>query len=249
VPRAEDYTDPYLSTYTAPLPTGVGSCDICHGVPNPGYSRCWSCEQSASSVSQPVEVVVPISLYRVGKQLHSVLRGYKSSPDPRARARYRLRVAATLHRFVRDHRSCIEQATGQSWDVVTIVPSKQSRDDEHPMEEVLGLGRDLGDQYRQLLRADQPATGGRVHGGDRWFRAIEDVSELRVLLVDDTFTSGASMQSAASALSLAGAVVVAALPVGRVITTDDPRYPHRDEIWAQRRDLGFSFSRCCLEPD
>ena len=42
---------------------------------------------------------------------------------------------------------------------------------------------------------------------------------LDVLLVDDTFTTGARIQSAASALASAGARVVAAVPIGRVVDT------------------------------
>lgn len=66
---------------------------------------------------------------------------------------------------------------------------------------------------------------------------------------DDTFTTGATFQSAASALSLAGADVVAGVVVGRVITVGDPRFPVRDERWDEQRDVGFSFERCCLEAE
>jgi predicted amidophosphoribosyltransferase len=44
---------------------------------------------------------------------------------------------------------------------------------------------------------------------------------LRILLVDDTFTSGATFQSAASALALGGADVIAGVVIGRVIDTSD----------------------------
>ncbi|MBA3736659.1 MAG: hypothetical protein H0W90_15960 [Actinobacteria bacterium] len=246
--KVEDYTDPFRRTYTPPAPAGDGVCDVCHSVPGPGFPRCWSCDQSTGSVSRPLTVVVPISLYLVGEQLHSVLRGYKDSPDPGARRRYRLRVAATLHRFMRDHSECIERAAGNSWDVLTIVPSKHGRGDKHPLERAIRLGRKLKDIYRPLLAPDQTQLIDRVYGNDRGFRATEDLAGQRVLLIDDTFTSGATFQSAASALALAGATVVAGVAIGRVIDTSDPRFAYKQEFWDRQRELGFSFDRCCLEP-
>jgi adenine/guanine phosphoribosyltransferase-like PRPP-binding protein len=75
------------------------------------------------------------------------------------------------------------------------------------------------------------------------------VSGRRVLLIDDTFTSGATFQSAAARLALDGATVVAGVVIGRVISTGDARYPERDEFWEERRLVRFSFDRCCHEPE
>jgi hypothetical protein len=66
-------------------------------------------------------------------------------------------------------------------------------------------------------------------------------------LVDDTFITSARLQSAASALTRAGANVVAAVPIGRVI---HPAYNNRaKEIWETARRQGFNFDVCCLEQD
>ena len=67
----------------------------------------------------------------------------------------------------------------------------------------------------------------------------------QVLLVDDTFTSGARAQSAASALSLAGGDVVAILPVGRVISPDFNEA--NKEFWDRQRAIPFDFDVCCLD--
>lgn len=244
--RVEDYTDPHLRTYTPVPPHGDGICDVCHGCPKPGWRRCWSCSQSIGSVSRPIELVVPISLYRVGEQLWEGLRGYKYGWHAHVRERHLLRIAATLHRFMRDHAQCVHDAAGDDWDVVTVVPSKRGRED-HPFERAVQLGRDLRRLYRPLLAARHTDQIDRVYGSDDAFAAIEDVGGQRVLLLDDTFTSGATFQSAASALSLAGANVVAGVVIGRVITTNDPRYPFRDEYWERQRRIPFSFDVCCLE--
>jgi hypothetical protein len=51
-----------------------------------------------------------------------------------------------------------------------------------------------------------------------------------MLLVDDTMTTGAKLQSAASALNLGGARVVAAVVLGRVIDVRDPNNPEKLEL-------------------
>jgi phosphoribosylpyrophosphate synthetase len=80
---------------------------------------------------------------------------------------------------------------------------------------------------------------------DRGFRVTSDVANRRVLLIDDTLTSGARLQSAASVLQLAGAEVVAGLVVGRVY---DPTFGHRSqELWDHARSRPFSFDSCCIE--
>jgi hypothetical protein len=188
----------------------------------------------------------PFSLYRVGEQLWEALRGYKDGRHPRVRERHLLRVAATLHRFMRDHGGCIRGAAGEDWSAVTMVPSKREREN-HPFERAIQLGRDLGRLYRPLLAPGQPDRIDRAYGSDDGFMTIANVQGERVLLLDDTFASGATFQSAASALALAGAQVVAGVVVGRVITTDDPRYPIQSEYWERQRRIPFTFGECCFE--
>jgi hypothetical protein len=66
-----------------------------------------------------------------------------------------------------------------------------------------------------------------------------------VLLVDDTFTSGARLQSAASALALGGATVVAGVVVGRFC---NPGFNDAtQQLWDDASERRFSFDTCCLE--
>jgi adenine/guanine phosphoribosyltransferase-like PRPP-binding protein len=86
---------------------------------------------------------------------------------------------------------------------------------------------------------------GHNVASDGGFVAHTDVRGARVLVVDDTFTTGARAQSAASALQLAGARVVAIVPIGRVI---DPNHgEHAQAYWTRRVGATFDFGRCCLE--
>jgi len=79
---------------------------------------------------------------------------------------------------------------------------------------------------------------------DAAYEVVADVAGLDLLLIDDTFTTGASIQSAASALQLAGANVVGAVVVGRVI---NPEFtPETKALWAKARGLPFRFATCCV---
>jgi predicted amidophosphoribosyltransferase len=252
VPTAEELTDPYLGTYTPVPHVRDGVCNVCHtatGAAPDGshYARCWSCRESARLVSRPVTTVVPISLYRIGEQLHTVLAGYKRSLDATVRERFGYQIAGIVHRFLWRHRSCIEAATGSQWDTVTIVPSKTERQGPHPLEQAIRLGKPLAGEYHSLLTGAQTDLIGRARSSDNGFAVTENVAGRRILLIDDTFTSGATFQSAASTLALAGATVVAGVVIGRVIHTDDARFPERLELWERQWATPFSFETCCLE--
>lgn len=195
-------------------------------------------------VSQPLSLIVPISLYEVPGQLHYVLRQYKDGYTESLRAELRVRVAALLWRFLNEHGEHVASAAGQPWDLITSVPSTQPRPGGHPLEAAIGLARRLAEQYEPTLeRGDGPLDHNQA--SDTGYRVTGDVSGAQILLVDDTFTTGARVQSAASALALAGANVLAAVPIGRVI---NPSYNDAGKaLWDAARSCPFDFSRCCLE--
>ena len=104
----------------------------------------------------------------------------------------------------------------------------------------------LDDQFETLLRLGTVPVG-HLTANDDGFESVRDVRGERVLLVDDTFTTGATAQSAASALGNAGATVVGIVAVGRVIK---PGFSETvKEYWERQRDprRPFTFDRCCLE--
>jgi hypothetical protein len=143
------------------------------------------------------------------------------------------------------HGDCIRGAAAENWDVLTIVPSSAGRVGRHPLERVISMFRSLKDQYEPLL-ASGPGLAGHNTAADDSYVTTTDVRGRRVLLIDDTFTSGARVQSAASALQLAGATVVAALPIGRVIKPD---FNAESKALLERaREHPFDFGVCCLEP-
>src|SRR4029450_5680671 len=95
------------------------------------------------------------------------------------------------------------------------------------------------------IAAAGSATISHNHADDEGFVPAGEVRGRRALLVDGTFTTGARLQSAASALQLAGARVVAAVAIGRVVTVAWSAETER--LWRQARRESFSFEICCME--
>lgn len=239
-----EITDPLLPTYLPVPPAADGICTICHRAPAPGYRSCQSCDLTASQVNRPVQLVTPISMYVVGGQLWLALRRYKDSPYPAIRARFRLEVAALFGRFIKAHAECIAAEAGGDWTAVVPVPSGHGRQGPHPFSDALQVLRNFPWPIRDILQPTGTPLEHRAARDDA-FAVTEDVAGAAMLLVDDTWTTGASVQSAASALQLAGATVRAAVPVGRVLDLD---YGEANaELHARLSKTPFSFDVCCLE--
>jgi predicted amidophosphoribosyltransferase len=91
-------------------------------------------------------------------------------------------------------------------------------------------------------------SGAAVHharADHHAFAVARSVAGRRVLLVDDTWTTGARAESAASALSGAGAVVVGIVVVGRVV---EPRTGlERRRAWQEACERPFDPWHCAAE--
>ena len=203
-----------------------GICPNCHTGKSDSYSLCHSCH-SAGSLAVPI---VPIAMSEHGSLLHNYLSSYKRDSNSQVRERSTLKLAALLSLFIANHRSCIGD-----WDVVTTVPSQRGA----AVEPIIRRVRSLESNYKRLLTSavDLP----RESNIDR-FETTESVEGMRVLLIDDTFTSGSSLFSAAGRLRLGGASVAGPIVIGR----------HVRSSWAQSSSMlkwlasrTWDASRCC----
>lgn len=193
--------------------------------------------------------LVPIALCRPGDALHGALRRYKDAPALSARRYFGGVLAGLLQAFFVQHRSCLERAMGR-WDTLTIVPSTSrppaSGPAGHPFEAVV---RQVGDLHG-LRRLDLERGPGRAHhltpAPDAFCVAgssAADSGGRRVLVLDDTWVTGARARSAAAALASAGATVVAVVVVGR--TVDPGAAPRLGRWWERRASMAWG-GRCCL---
>jgi hypothetical protein len=241
---AAQYTDPSLHTYTPVPAAGPGVCPVCRSGPRPGYAVCRSCTEVMRQVSHPTTNVVPISLYTLDSQLWHVLRYYKDGSGPGAEL-LALQVAAIIARFTARHLRCVADLLGGDPAVVTSVPSTRAepRPGRHPLETAITRVGTLASRYAPLL-VRGPGDADHNLADDRAFTVRRRLGGERVLVVDDTLTTGARLQSAASALGRSGASAVAAIIVGRVIDPDWNENSRR--IWEQARETRFSFDQCCL---
>jgi len=174
-----------------------------------------------------------------------VLRHYKSGSYPGRSSEFTTDVAALSGHFVERHGSCISAEAGGGWDVITSVPSSGTRIGQHPLVTAIKLLRPMGDQYEPLLRRGEVDID-HLHAKSKGYAPLRELDGERVLLLDDTYTSGARAQSAASAINRAGGTVAAIVCVGRVINPHFSSTLH--DYWEAQRTTPFSFSTCCLEP-
>jgi hypothetical protein len=238
------YTSANRDMYT-PVPiAGPGVCTVCRSGPGPGLSVCRSCTEVMRQVTYPTPVVIPISLYTLDSQLWHVLRYYKDASGPGSEF-YALQVAAIIARFTARHLRCVAGLLGGDPAVVTSVPSTrpQQRPGPHPLETAIARVGPLASRYAPLL-VRGPAPVDHKLADDDAFAVPRRLSGERVLLVDDTLTSGARLQSAVSAIRLNGASAVAAIVIGRVI---DPAWNDNSRrVWERARQTPFTFDHCCL---
>jgi hypothetical protein len=179
-------------------------------------------------------LVLPISLCPLPGPLYSVLMGYKEAPLAEVRRGHGATVDRVFSQFLWAHRRCVSRLLVGPVGLVLPVPSS-SRPGPPPLDRIEGLGRHAVAAVTVRTRKDPPLwcpsvlerTGqpvGHMAAHPAAFAvppwAAPVVSHTRVLLLDDTYVSGARAQSAAAALRLAGARRVLIVPMGRVIRPD-----------------------------
>jgi predicted amidophosphoribosyltransferase len=195
---------------------GPGVCATCFNLID-GYERCYACAHGRDVL----DAFAPISYSVAHEPLHQVLFGYKRLSavvaGPLAND-----LQEILRRFLEGHERCVAQLAGTSaFDLVTSVPSgERHRDDDHPLPRVVAaaLGRARRRHERLLLRSSFE-SGHRAHDFLKYL-AVRPFDGESVLLIDDTWTTGANAQSAAAALKAAGAGAVGAIAIGRHVNRD-----------------------------
>jgi hypothetical protein len=191
----------------------MGLCQTCFGPASAGGCRCFQCELHLECASGSLaSVVVPVAYAVKGSPHARRLWLYKSGRAGAEAARGELAVLLVL--FLREHGPCVWAAAG--WGAagpthLAVVPSSRGRAGPHPL-------RSLVEPYLRLpwasLRASPGASAVARDLDPERFAACAPAGA-RVLLLDDTWTTGASAQSAAMVLRRAGASGVAVVVLGR----------------------------------
>jgi hypothetical protein len=224
-----------------PRPAGVPAtdCEVCRGPVGPGFTRCYQCDRhTLLGHGRLADAVVPISYAIKGTPFADDLWRYKSTWPPAAA---RASLLALLLVFLADHGPCVWQRAGMPPpDRLAVVPTGAGRPGPHPLLRLVS-------PYLRLPNcplALRPGHQGRDLDLDRFWVPARPAGA-SVLLLDDTWVSGASAQSAAAALKLAGARHVAVVVLGRHVNPGDPASaPLLASLAAARYDP----SACAVHP-
>ena len=217
---------------------GRGVCSVCFNFTD-GYDTCYACARAPKWL----DAMAPISYSVAHEQLHHALASYKRIGGEAAR-RLGVGLASVLWRALSAHERCVAAAAGvQAFSLVATVPSSDPlRDRDHPLRwivsELVGPTRA---RHERLLKRTEIAIEGRAFH-TRKYEATRNLAGAPVLLIDDTWTTGANARSAAAALKAAGAGPVAAVVIGRHLN----RQWHQNDRRLRGITRPFDWDRCAL---
>jgi predicted amidophosphoribosyltransferase len=237
MPTVGELTELYTNFMLAPR-AGPDVCELCFNFTR-GYDSCYAC----SHIERHLDAVAPISYSVAHEQLHHALASYKRLDGEVAR-RLTVELAAVVWRYLTSHEKCVATAAGTpSFELVTTVPSgDRDRDERHPLRHIAGqLVTPTSDRYERLLRRTAEPAIPREFDPTR-FEATRALDGEPVLVIDDTWTTGASAQSAAKALKDAGAGPVAAVVIGRHLN----REWHENDRRLRGIGTPFNWDRCAV---
>lgn len=246
MPTVRDMSELYENFMIGPRP-GPGVCVRCFNLTD-GYQRCYACAHCENLL----DALAPISYSVAREQLHHALASYKRLSGEVAH-RLGIQLAAVLWRHLQAHEPCVASAAGvgrrggeRSFQIVTTVPSgDQHRDDRQPLRWIVGeLVGPTRERYERLVTRTAAVVDARAFDPEK-FTATRLLDGEAILLIDDTWTTGANAQSAAAALKAAGAGPVGAVVIGRHVN----REWHDNDRRLKALGGRFDWSRCALCAD
>jgi hypothetical protein len=237
VPTVRELTALYEGFMVSPR-AGTDVCGICFNFTD-GYTQCFAC----ANQERWLDAVAPISYSVAREQLHHALASYKRLSGGVAR-RIAVELAAVLWRYLAGHEQCVARASRTAaFELVTTVPSGGPvGDDGHPLRTIVAeLVAPTRDRYERLVRRSNADLPPHEFDRERYL-AIRPLAGESVLLIDDTWTTGANAQSAAAALKAAGAGPTAAVVIGRHLN----REWHQNDRRLREMSGLFDWRRCAL---
>lgn len=209
-------------------------CDLC-GTPCGGYPNCFKCGQvfrPGNFGSLLPDVCAPLFYAIRGTQSGVDVRAYK---DPFPTEQVLNRIKIVFYFFLELHRECLGVKTGLAPSHVVAVPSGTGRVN-HPLVDVLlpFAGRVL--EQRSVRRLAPPRAEGERQ--ESIAPGLFDVGSFssgdHVVVVEDTWTTGANCLSVAVAVRQAGAGTVSVVPLARYLNS---RHSDTAEWWRMQGEL------------
>ncbi|WP_336251117.1 hypothetical protein [Stomatohabitans albus] len=204
-----------------------GQCVVCRGAANPGWETCYQCGQHQKNRvgNDLVERIGVIAYALDGNQTALNMRAYKDPPanDPERHMIARQMVGYLLYLAFRFHLGCIPAGPV---DAVVWVPSSTGRS-PHPLHCILlKVWELIGNQvllpplegWVQRLEGELIKTR---HLDPSGVVLVAHEPKQHVLVVDDTWTTGAHLQSVGARLRQYGWEHVTGLAVARWVNHGD----------------------------
>jgi len=228
-----------------PPPFSACSCPSCLGPTTTPFGRCWLCRRLGPTTLAGDAPLVVVACYRPGDTTHAVLRGYKDAAGDVTRRWLSRRLAAAVGHFVDRHRRCLEQLTGPIDTLCTVPPrvrrhggARRSPTELPALLDLLAAGVPAWSSLWPLRLANGTEPLGHLRVTSAAYRPTEDLTGRRVLLVDDTWTTGVHLRSAARTVEANGGHIGAIIALGRAV---DPGKSASGARWwrhARRAALG-----------
>jgi hypothetical protein len=156
-------------------------------------------------------------------------------------------LASLAYTFLTTHEAEVEHALGGEMDRITVVPSTRGvPPDTQPLRRVLSLIPPLEEHTAALLRHVPGQKVGRQEYQPGAFECVVPVDGQRIILIEDTWVTGAKAVSAAGALLAAGAENVLIMPMGRMVQPKSGYYPE-DHPYFEWIDRPYDFQHWPLD--
>lgn len=240
----DEVAAPY-ENFLVPVPISASDvCSVCHSVVE-GWPECFKRHEAITILgSGAADAVAFVSLAPNTEQMGRELFSYKNLRTPeRLRAQKTAGLAAVLWKWLNRHEACLARQVGiERFDLITTVRARAAG----PPTRSSTSSRVSSRTQPSDTRTCSPSTGRtypRRCAPDRYACHTALFGQY-VLVIDDTWTTGAHAQSASAAVKAAGAAGAGIVAIGRWVTPD-----YRDHgAWlALHRTTGWVWSRCCLE--
>ena len=212
-------------------------CELCLG-PVTSYAQCFACNQLFARNGVHPDLwgkVVPMTSVLNPSPWYGMLSTYK-----RGLVEHSPVLCSLAYEYLMVNAASIEELIGGEPAMFTIVPSKRGfAFQDQPFRRALGRVEYLAQRLRHTLVFDSSRPISRwAYSPDSFTQGPEKVDGARVLLLEDSWVTGATAMSAAGALLKFGASTVVVLPLARVV---DQGFWQQDHPYRQAMGKPYRF--------
>lgn len=208
------------------------TCADCRGTLTGDWDRCYPCEHSYSNV--PAATLLGFATYAIADQQSGyMMRRYKAGSAEHYGI---VRMLALLTLI--EHWSCPARVAGRPFTHWATVPSLAGRSGQHPLNQMMGAA--ITDIPEAMLYPTANSQHTREFNANN-FATTASLQDAHVLLIDDTWTRGGHLQSAAYTLRGAGAELVTGFVIARWLS---PAYGRTPDLLRELQRADFDPGVC-----